>query len=241
MIPEKEFLTSQKAYLEEKIQHAAAGRKLKTLGLSDKEIARLAEGSLADLTRFEITAALDGVVVRKHLSPGEWVKEDAEIFTIADLSDVWVDITVYAKDLKFISMGQKAIVRSDEASLQSEGTVSYIGPLVGEESRTAKARVVISNPDGVWRPGLFVNVRLIHKEHPMPVVVRNESIQRYRDWTVVFVNYGDEYEVRPVELGPNDGEFTGVKKGLDPGEPYVLKKSFILKAELEKSGIAHEH
>lgn len=241
IIPEKEFLTAQKTFLEEKIQHAAAGRKLKTLGLSDKDIASLADGSLTDLTRFEILAALDGVVVRKHLSPGEWVKEDAEIFTIADLSDVWVDITVYAKDLRFVSIGEKAIVMADASGLQSAGTVSYVGPLVGEESRTAKARVVIPNPKGAWRPGLFVKVRLIHEERAVPVVVRNEALQRYRDWIVVFVNYGDEYEVRPVELGPSDGEFTDVRKGLSPGEPYVSKKSFILKAELEKSGIAHEH
>ncbi|MDQ7784835.1 MAG: efflux RND transporter periplasmic adaptor subunit [Desulfomonilaceae bacterium] len=241
IIPEKEFLTAQKSFLEEKIQYAAAGRKLKTLGLSDKEIVSLADGSLADLTRFEIRAALDGVVVRKHLSPGEWVKEDAEIFTVADLSDVWVDITVYPQDLRFVGIGQKALVMADASGLQSEGTVSYVGPLVGEESRTAKARVVIPNPKGMWRPGIFVKVRLTHEERAVPVVVRNEAIQRYRDWTVVFVNYGDEYEVRPVELGLSDGEFTDVRKGLSPGEPYVDKKSFILKAELEKSGIAHEH
>jgi len=241
VIPEKEFLTTQKVYLEEKIALAAAARKLKTLGLSEQDISELADGSLKHLTQFIIRAAFDGVVVRKHLSPGEWVKEDAEIFVIADLSQVWVEITVYEKDMESVYMGQEATVRNGISDLAVAGKVSYIGPLVGEQSRTAKARVVVPNPEGKWRPGRFVKVHLVREEIAAPVVVVNEAIQSFRKWSVVFFQHDDQYEIRPLELGRTDGKLTEVRKGLSPGERYATRNSFVLKAELGKAGIAHEH
>jgi len=212
-----------------------------TLGLSEKDISDLADGSLKNLTQFIIRAAFDGVIVRKHLSPGEWVKEDAEIFVVADLSEVWVEITVYEKDMESVYIGQEATVRNGGSDLEAAGRVSYIGPLVGEQSRTAKARVVVPNPEGKWRPGRFVKVHLVREEVSAPVVVPNEAIQSFRKWSVVFFQHEDQYEVRPLELGRTDGKLTEVRKGLSPGERYVTRNSFILKAELGKAGIAHEH
>jgi membrane fusion protein, heavy metal efflux system len=240
-IPEKEFLTTQKAYLEEKIEKAAAARRLIALGLSEKDVSDLGDGSLKNLTRFIIRAAFDGVIVRKHLSPGEWVKEDAEIFVIADLSEVWVEITVYEKDMESAYLGQEATVKNGVPDLEAVGKLSYIGPLVGEQSRTAKARVVVPNPEGRWRPGGFVKVHLVREEISAPVVVPNEAIQSFRKWSVVFFRHDDQYEIRPLELGKTDGKLTEVRKGLSPGEQYVVRNSFILKAELGKAGIAHEH
>ena len=241
VVPEKEFLTTQKAFLEEKIQRAAAARKLMTLGLSEKDVNDLADGSLKNLTHFIIRGAFDGVVVRKHLSPGEWVREDAEILVIADLSEVWVDITVYERDMDSVYIGQEAIVKNGSSDREAVGRVSYIGPLVGEQSRTAKARVVVPNPEGKWRPGRFVKVSLVREEFTAPVVVPNEAIQSFRNWSIVFFQHDDQYEVRPLELGKSDGKVTEVRKGLSPGERYVTRNSFILKAELGKAGIAHEH
>ncbi|MBM3298530.1 MAG: efflux RND transporter periplasmic adaptor subunit [Deltaproteobacteria bacterium] len=241
VVPEKEFLTTQKAFLEEKIELAAARRKLMTLGLSEKDVSELADGSLKNLTHFMIRAAFDGVIVSKHLSPGEWVKEDAEIFVIADLSEVWVEITVYEKDMESVYIGQEARIRNGSSDMEAVGKVSYIGPLVGEQSRTAKARVVVPNPEGRWRPGRFVKVHLVREEISAPVAVPNEAIQSFRNWSVVFFQHDDQYEVRPLELGRTDGKLTAVRKGLSPGERYVTRNSFILKAELGKAGIAHEH
>ncbi|MFH0822738.1 MAG: efflux transporter periplasmic adaptor subunit, partial [Pseudomonadota bacterium] len=110
-----------------------------------------------------------------------------------------------------------------------------------EQSRTAKARVVIPNPDGKLRPGRFVKVILVREEIKAPVVVPNEAIQSFHKWSVVFFNHDEQYEIRPLELGGSDGKLTVVIKGLSPGERYVTRNSFILKAELGKAGIAHEH
>jgi cobalt-zinc-cadmium efflux system membrane fusion protein len=240
-IPEKEFLIAQKNHQEEKIERNAAIRKLMTMGITEEEIGSLSSGSLKELTRFVLRASFDGVIVKKHLTPGEWVKEDAEIYMIADLSQVWVDITLYAKDLGKVRLGQSVTVKYDSSGLEARGTVSYIGPVVGEETRTAKARVVIDNPEEKWRPGMFVKVEVVREEAPVPLMVLTEAIQTYRNFPVVFVRYENDYEYRPVTLGRTDGQYTEVLKGLSEGEAYVTRNSFILKAELGKAGMSHQH
>jgi len=211
------------------------------MGLKEQEIVKLEEGSLSDLTNYPIRAAFEGIVVKKRLSTGEWLKDDAEIYVIADLSTVWVEITVYPKDLESVHIGQKAVVKSASSTLEAEGEVSYVGLVVGEDSRTAKARVVIPNPDGKWRPGLFVKVELVRDETSVPVAVQSDAIQTYGNKPVIFVHYDDQFEARPIQLGRSDGQFTEVLKGLSNGENYVVKNSFILKSEMGKAGMSHQH
>jgi cobalt-zinc-cadmium efflux system membrane fusion protein len=211
------------------------------MGLTEQEILKLEEGSLSDLTNYPIRAAFEGIVVKKRLSKGEWLKDDAEIYVIADLSTVWVEITVYPKDLESVHIGQRAVVKSTSSALETEGEVSYVGLVVGEDSRTAKARVVIPNNDGRWRPGLFVKVELLRDETSVPVAVQSDAIQTYRNKPMVFIHYDDQFEARPIQLGRSDGQFTEVLKGLSKGENYVVKNSFILKSEMGKAGMSHQH
>ncbi len=210
---------------------------------AQQKLAALDSGDTAsgNLTRYEIRSPINGTVVEKHLSLGEAVKEDANIFIIADLSTVWAEMTVYAKDLNTVKLGQKATVKATAFESQSSGAVFYIGALVGEQTRTAKARVLLPNPEGTWRPGLPVNIELVSGAVKVPVAVSTEAIQTVRDWTVVFGRYGDNFEARPVELGRSDGKFTEVIKGLNAGEQYAAKNSFLIKADLGKSGASHDH
>lgn len=240
-VAEKEFLTAKKTFLEEKIELTAAARKLMALGLSKQDLNNLPNEDDSTLTHFVIRAPFDGVVTKKHLSLGEWVKEDAEIYVIADLSTVWVEIIVYAKDVESVHLNQKATVKTDSCGLEAVGTVSYVGPLVGEDTRTAKARVVIPNTDGKWRPGLFAKVELVSHNASPPLVVRNEAIQTHQNKSVVFVQYDDQYEARPVTLGRTNDKFSEILKGLSAGERYVTRNSYVLKAEMGKAGMSHEH
>jgi len=230
---EQDYLQARNAMQEAEIALQSAQQKLASLGTG------LTSGG--NLTRYEIRAPIDGVVVEKHISLGESVKEDANIFFIADLSTVWAEVTIYAKDLNTVKVGQKATVKAAAFESQSSGTVSYVGALVGEQTRTAKARVVLPNPKGVWRPGLPVNIELVSGEIEVPVAVSAEAIQTVRDWTAVFGRYGEHFEARPVELGRSDGKFTEVIKGLNAGEQYAAKNSFLIKADLGKSGASHDH
>lgn len=240
--PEKEYLDAEKALQEAKIERLAAGQKLRALGVSDKDLQALTENPESSMTDYELKVPFDGVVIAKQVSQGQWVDERADILRIADLSTVWVDVTVYSGDLDAVRVGQKATVRFGSTDLVAEGIVSYVGPLVGEKSRTAKARIVIDNPYGRWRPGMFVSVQLVKEETVVPVVVKHEAIQtleRFGD--SVFFRHGDHFEVRPITLGRADSEHVEVLKGLSPGEKYASTNSFLIKAELAKSGLSHTH
>ena len=152
-----------------------------------------------------------------------------------------MDIIVYAKDIDSVYLGQKATVKTDSYGLEAVGTVSYVGPLVGEDTRTAKARIVVPNPDGKWRPGLFAKVELVQHNASPPLVIRNEAIQTHRNKSVIFVQYDDQYEARPVTLGRSNDKFSEILRGLSEGERYVTRNSYILKAELGKAGMSHQH
>jgi membrane fusion protein, heavy metal efflux system len=235
---EQDYLAARQALAEAEIAHRAVQQKLLALGLSQ---AALMRGGADALTRYEIHAPLDGVVIEKHLALGEAVKEDASIFTIADLSTVWAEMTVYPKDLNGVKLGQQVTVRAAALNAEAEGRVSYVGSLVGEQTRSAKARVTLSNPDRSWRPGLFVSVDLVQDEAEVPVAVAADAVQTYRDGKVVFGRFGEFFEARPVELGVSDGKWIEVLKGLPAGTRYAAAGSFVLKADLGKAGAAHEH
>lgn len=230
---EQDYLEAKHAMQEAEIAVQNARQKLASLGGAGQP------GSA--LTRYEIRAPIDGVVVEKHLSLGEAVQGDAKIFVIADLSTVWVDMTVAAKDIGAVRPGQKADIQATAFAAQGSGTISYVGALVGEATRAATARVVLPNPDGVWRPGLQVKVQLVTGSVEVPVAVAAEAIQSLRDRTVVFGRYGNELEARPLELGRSDGKFIEVVSGLNASEVYAATNSFLIKADLEKSGASHDH
>jgi cobalt-zinc-cadmium efflux system membrane fusion protein len=100
---------------------------------------------------------------------------------------------------------------------------------------------VLPNADGRWRPGLFVSVQLVRDTATVPMAVKAEAIQTFRDWQVVFVKYGDWFEGRPLELGRSDGQWVEVLQGLKPGDQYASANSFAVKAEIGKLGATHDH
>lgn len=236
---QQDYFASRQALTEAEIAHRNAEQKLLALGLTHEAVMR--SNGADGLTRYEIRAPIDGVVTEKHLAAGEAVKEDASIFTIADLSTVWAEMTIYPKDLAAVKLGQKVMVRASALNAEAEGRVSYVGSLIGEQTRSAKARVTLPNPERSWRPGLFVTVDLVQDETEVPVAVSADAIQAYRDWKVVFGRFGEFFEARPVELGRSDGKTVEVLSGLAPGTPYAATNSFVLKADLGKAGASHDH
>lgn len=252
---EQDYLLSRHKLEEAEIDKQVASQKLMTLGVTADEVKALSkepEGDVVQhavrspftekiLTRYEIKAPIDGVLIEKNISVGEAVKGDSDIFVIADLSTVWGEITVYAKDIGSVRPGQKAKLKAIASGLETEGKVSYIGSLVGEQNRAAKAYVEIPNSKGDWRPGLFVTAELVQNERKAPVAVPVEAIQTFRDWSVVFIRYGNHFEARPLELGLSDGKKVEVLNGLSPGEKYATSNSFVIKADIGKAGATHDH
>lgn len=239
--PEEEYLAARHTLEESKISVDGSEQKLRALGLPAEEIKALTHSHDKNLARYELRAPLDGVVIEKHVALGEAIKDDAQIFMIADLTTVLARVTVYAKDLRFVRVGQEVNVKSDVLGMEVAGKVTYLGPLLGTDTRTATAHVAIDNPDGQWRPGVFVTVRLVQEEFTALVAVRLEAIQRLRDWDVVFIQDGNLFEARPLELGRRDEEWVEVLAGLSAGQRYVSKNSFLIKADILKSRATHDH
>jgi cobalt-zinc-cadmium efflux system membrane fusion protein len=148
---------------------------------------------------------------------------------------------VYPKDLSIVRVGQKAAVKATAYDVEGEGVVTYITTLIGGQTRTATARVILDNQDGRWHPGMFVSVELVSDEIEVPVAVSAQAIQTFRDSTVVFGRYGGYFEARPLELGRSDGKMVEVLKGFSAGEHYASGNSFAIKADIDKAGASHDH
>jgi cobalt-zinc-cadmium efflux system membrane fusion protein len=234
---EQDYLQAQQAWREAEIAVQNAQQKLSALGASGTGTG----ASKGPLNRYDIRAPFDGMVLEKHITLGEAVKEDANIFVISDLSTVWAEIAVPAKDLATVRMGGKAEVKASAFDASAQGTITYVGALLGEQTRTAKARISLLNPDMAWRPGLFVTVEVVSGVADAPVTVQSTAIQTVEDKPVVFVQVKDGYQATPVTLGRSDGTLTQIRQGLAAGTPYAAQGSFVLKSELGKDSAGHEH
>lgn len=230
--PEQDVLQAQQALREAEISVANATQKLLTVGAST--------GS-SSLGRFELRAPFDGMVVEKHIALGESVKEDASVFTISDLSNVWAEMNVPARDLQQVRVGERVVVRSGAFDATTEGTVSYVGSLIGEQTRTARARVVLPNPQGAWRPGLFVSVEVVANELTAPVTVSASAVQTLDEKSVVFLKVPGGFVPQPVQVGRTDGKRVEILSGLKAGTAHAAAGSYVVKSEQGKSSATHAH
>ena len=192
-------------------------------------------------TRYTLTAPINGVVTHKNIAVGQLVDISQMLFEVADLSTVWAEMTIPTKDLGLVKAGQKVTVNATAFEQSAAGTIAYIAPLVSEQSRTATARVVLENTQQNWLVGLPVAIDLVAEEVSVPISVSVEAIQTTRFGEVVFGRYGEYFEARPLQLGRRDSKNVEVLSGLNAGEQYAAGNSFIVKAELGKSGATHDH
>jgi len=238
---EQDYLVAKTEWAQSKALVEAAAQKLEALDLSAADLRAIASGKGGPFSRYVLRAPFAGEVVSKHLALGEAVKADTKVYTIADLSTVWGEITVYSKDLNAVRKGQTVTVQAEDTGETTKGTVFYVEPLIGKQTRSAKAFVEIANPHRRWRPGLFVTVEVLQEQSEVPVAVAVGAVQTYQEKPVVFVRYDDIFEPRQVVLGRRDEKRVEIRQGLAAGERYVSRNSFVLKSELGKSTAAHSH
>ena len=190
------------------------------------------------LAAFELRAAFDGTVIDKHVVPGEAVTRDRPAYIIADLSDVWVNIAVYQKALPDVQVGRPVVIAAPNGGLQAEGTISYIAPIVDQATRTAKARVVLSNEDRAWRPGTFA-VATVALDQAAAVVVPRRALYTKGGKDVLFVVEGDSFVPRAVTVGRMGRTRAEITAGLAAGERFADERAFLVKAELGKDADTH--
>lgn len=193
------------------------------------------------LTVYELEAPISGTVIDRQISLGEYASEQKPSFVVADLSTIWVDLSVYRQDIKRVRIGDEVLIDPDDGGEEVKDTISYLAPIGSSDTQTALARVVLPNPNGRLRPGLFITARLVLANRKVPVAVHTGAVQTLEGKTVVFVREdGDKLEARPVELGESDSRFVEVKAGLSAGERYIAENSFVVKAEMGKGEAEHD-
>jgi cobalt-zinc-cadmium efflux system membrane fusion protein len=191
------------------------------------------------LQTYSVTAPIAGIVTARDVNPGETVAEKA-LFTVADLSTVWVELSLFPNDLSRVRVGQNVRVKSVDGGLSGAGRLVWVSVLGTSESQSVTARVLLENRNHQWTPGLYVSGEVILSEATVPLAVRTSAVQSVDGQSVVFVRNARGYEVRPVKLGRQDSEVIEVLDGLRAGEPYVVTGSFLVKAELGKAGAKDE-
>jgi len=214
----------------------------KTVGDSvqrGEELARVQSNE--SLQAYIVTAPRDGTVIARHASVGS-ASSDKPLYVIVDMSRLVADFKIYARDLDRVAVGQTIQVSTSvDGSTATSGTIERILPTLDAYSRAATARVLLKDMDSTWRPGQFVQGLVVIAEHDVSLAVRESGLQSFRDFTVVYARVGDTYEVRMLDLGRRDGKFIEVLGGLEPGTTYVTENSFLVKADIEKSGASHDH
>jgi membrane fusion protein, heavy metal efflux system len=230
--PEQDYLESKMALAAARIQVRSARQKLMALGLSKRVIDRLPQKAGVSLTRYEIVSPINGEVLEKNLSLGEMVEMTDSVYRVADMSTVWVRINLLQTQLPHLKKGMDVLIRGVGPVGDATGNLTFIGPLVGKETRTANGRATLSNPDGRWRPGLFVEAGVTAGEKHIPLLVPKRAVQRIGGKSVVFVPGEGGFEERVVTTGRSDENHVEITSGLSPEDRYVIDGAFELKATL---------
>lgn len=223
---------AQAALREARIGAEAAQQRLAALGL---------DGGGQQLAAVTLRAPLAGIVIERPAVAGQAIDGRTALLTIADLGHVWIEAAVASGDLGQVVPGMPATVTAAALPGEVAGTVSYVGPVLGEATRMATARVTLANPGLRLRPGMLATVDLLGQPANAAVTVASDAIQTIHERTVVFVRTPAGLRATPVQVGRSDGKRSEIVKGMAAGTRYAAAGSYLLKADLGKSEAEHDH
>jgi cobalt-zinc-cadmium efflux system membrane fusion protein len=235
---EQQYLRSRNQAANAKMRNDITRQKLFALGLTEPEIANLPNEPEAFLRRQEVRSPLAGRVVERKVDLGAAVGRDnleTELFVIADLDPVWVDLAISPADLPLIKEGQAVSITTRGIAASVDGKIVFIGPMLDKDSRSARAVAEIANDSGMWRPGSFVTAAIAFEEQPVTLGIPMTAVQNIGAATVVFVQVPEGFQKRQVVLGQSDERMVEVSSGFRPGEVIAVTNTFLLKAELLKA------
>ena len=191
------------------------------------------------LESYTLTAPIDGVVTERTANAGEQTG-GRQLFTIMDTATVWADLAVFPAHRARVRAGAHVTVRTADGGIRRDGVVIRLNT-VAEANQSVLARVALDNADGALVPGTHLTGVIQIAQHTVELAVKRTGLQSFRDFTVVYALIGDEYEVRMLDLGREDREWAEVLGGLAAGTRYVTTNSYLVKADIEKSGASHDH
>jgi membrane fusion protein, heavy metal efflux system len=242
--PEQKYLQARETFLEAELRLGLARQKLSALNLDPAEVVKAVkqEGAAASggstLREYQIRSLIGGRVIERKVDVGSLVGsqgDPADLYTIADLSAVWVELAVPTADLDSIAEGEAVVITSGgDSSKRGEGRIIFISPLVQPDTRSARVIAEIDDKTMIWRPGATVTAGIVTGEEPVEVRVPRAALQTIGGERVVFVRTPSGFQKRAVTIGRSDEQDVEITSGLSPGEQVAVKNSFLLKAELGK-------
>jgi cobalt-zinc-cadmium efflux system membrane fusion protein len=241
VLSENDFLRARTTFEDARVKIETARQKLFALSLTAEQIEALPQQPVETLRRQELRAPIKGRIAERRVELGSLVGregQESELFVIADLSVVWVELSVSPSDLSAVQEGQKIILTGGAES--SSATIMFVSPLLDKETRAARVVASIDNAAGKWRPGLFVTAEIPTDQAPAAIVVPKTALQTVKGDTVVFVRTENGFEVRTIGVGRQDARLVEVTEGLAAGERVATTNTFVLKAELGKAEAGHD-
>ena len=232
---------ARQAYREADIERNQAVNALFALGYSREQVAQITTLEDRDFSAYRLRAPLSGIVTQRHITIGEIIGQEVADapFVVADLSSVWVNLTVYQRDLAQVRAGMPVTIQFNGDIPDARGTIAFVSPALDETTRTATARVVLEDPHSDWRPGLFVSGRIESDRETAAIVVPRSALTELDGETVVFVQADDGFEPRAVRQGRATSEAVEIIDGLAEGERYAANNVLVLKAETNRAALEH--
>lgn len=257
---ENQFLRARNTFTEAQLRVELAIQKLQALGLTDEDIASLDRRAasaraaalagrptgtvtVSGLQRYSIRSPLSGQVVERLVNLGAPMGgegENKEVYVVADLATVWIELAVPTGDLPSIRQGLDVSIASGDGPA-SQGRIVFVSPMLNPETRSARVIASIKNDNLTWRPGSYVTAKVTTAEERVDLRLPKTAIQTIEGEQVAFVRTEDGFEKRIVATGKSDDDFVEIVFGLDPGEQVAMTNSFVLKAELGKAEAEHSH
>lgn len=191
------------------------------------------------LKAYNITSPMDGYVTQRNATLGEHTQGKV-LLQIENHDELTAELFVFPSQRSGIKAGLNVNLSMNDINEKFKGTVTQMDRLM-QDNQSTVVRVRVDNQSGSLSPGMFVKGEIEVSEFTVPLAVKRNGLQSFRDFTVVYAKIGNEYEVRMLELGRVSGEWVEVLGGLKPGTEYVTDNSYIIKADIEKSGASHDH
>ena len=191
------------------------------------------------LTSYSINAPIGGTVIEQHANPGE-TTAGRTLFTIVDPTSVWAEFALFPSDRPRVEVGAPITAHTVVGDIRIDGEIALLSPVAGN-NQSVTARVRVDNREGLLAAGMYLTGEIEVAQYEVPLAVKRGGLQTFRDFTVVYAQVGEEYEVRMLELGRQDGTWAEVLGGLEAGTSYVTSNSYVIKADIEKAGASHDH
>lgn len=239
---EVQFIQTRNNYENAKINLEQAKQKLLALSMTEEQIGKLPTQE-SPLNIYTIDSPIDGKIIERHITLGEVISSDKQVFVIANLDTVWINLAIPAEELPKIKKDQKVDIFAHQGELICSGFIMYSSPVINEESRTGRAVIQLDNPQHALHPGDFIKAQVVVAESSALLSLPSSATQRIDGKIVVFVKTNEHsFEAKSINIkGSEKAEFVEVIDGLKEGDDVVIKNSFLLKAELGKSEAEHAH